>query len=198
MKNLFLGASLALISSVVLAAPPPDEIRYNYVDIGLTGGQIDAGDVDFDYGQAGVVGSWGVSDNIALFAGAAGGTIDVESEGFCCDIDTAELILGINPHFPLATNVDIVIPVAFLWGEFDDGFFTDDDTGYSIGIGIRALVHPKWELSAGVQHVDIFDDDDQSVSGSVRWHIVSLFSLALGASVADDVNSATLSGRFTF
>jgi hypothetical protein len=198
MKFANYGAVLALLSSFALASPAPDEIRYSYVDISLTGGQIDAGRDDFAYGQAGVVGSWGVSDNIALFAGTAAGVVDVESEGYCCDIETSELALGINPHFPLAKNVDIVIPLAFQYAEFDDGRFTDDDTGYSIGLGIRALVHPNWELSAGIQHVEIFDDSDQTFGGSVRWHIVSLFSLALGAQVADDVKGVTFNGRFTF
>ncbi|KPK55825.1 MAG: hypothetical protein AMS22_03140 [Thiotrichales bacterium SG8_50] len=187
-----------LVPCISLAAPPPDEIRYSYIDLGLTGGQVDAGGVDFDFGTASVTGSWGVNKNIALFAGFAGGIIDVESVGFCCDIETSEFAIGINPHFALAKNVDIIFPIGALWAEFDDGFFIDDDTGYTIGVGIRALVHPRWELSAGVQHVEIFDDDDQSFGGSVRWHIVSLFSLALGVSFADDSESATLSARFTF
>jgi len=199
MKQRLVTALLVfLVPCISLAAPPPDEIRYSYVDLGLTGGQIDAGFTDFDFGTASVIGSWGVNTNIALFAGVAGGTVDVESQGFCCDIDTSEFTVGIIPHFALAENVDIVFPLGALRAEVDDGFFSDDDTGYTIGVGIRALVHPRWELSAGVSYVDIFDDDDQSFGGSVRWHIVSLFSLALGVSFADDVESAALSARFTF
>ena len=68
----------------------------------------------------------------------------------------------------------------------------------SIGIGIRALVNPSWELAAGITHVDVFDDDDQTFSGSARWHITKLYSMSLGVGVSDDVTSATLDARFSF
>ncbi len=106
--------------------------------------------------------------------------------------------MGIVPHFPLGNNVDLVIPVAYEWVELDDGFYTIDDSGYSVGLGIRALLTPSLELSVGAHHIDIGDGDDQSVSGSIRWHIVELFSLSLGVAASSDVSSVTLGGRFTF
>jgi hypothetical protein len=198
-----LRATFILISFLMpclsFAAPPPDEIRYSFVSIGLTGGEIDAGlTQDVDFSQASVTGSWGVHPNIALFGGIAGGEIQTSDLGPFTDIDTAAVSLGLVPHFPLGSKVDILIPVAYEWVELDDGFTTIDDSGYSIGIGIRALVSPSWELAVGITHVDIGDDDDQTVGGSVRWHIVKLFSLSLGARASGDVSAVTLGGRFTF
>jgi hypothetical protein len=194
-----LGLAL-LISSISMAAPPPDKLRYNYVNLGASGGEIDTGTSlgDVDFTQGSISGSWGVHENVALFGGISGGEIETSDVCFCTDIDTAGVSLGVVPHFPLGNNIDILIPVAYEWAELDDGFDTIDDSGYSIGLGIRALLTPAWELSVGVIHVDIGDEDDQSVAGSVRWHIVELFSLSFGAQASSDVTAVTLGGRFTF
>jgi hypothetical protein len=191
-------AIIVAVPTISFAAPPPDNLRYSYVDLTVSGGEIEVLNIDIDTTQASVSGSWGVSNNIALFAGFSGGEVQTSEVCFCTDIDTAGATLGINPHFEVANNVDIVIPVAFQWVELDDGFDKIDETGYSIGLGLRALVSPSWELGVGVTHVDIDDEDEQTVSGSVRWHIVELFSLAVGAGISSDAKSVGLNGRFTF
>jgi hypothetical protein len=192
---MLLTVSLAL--PVLGFAAGPNELRYSFVDIGLAGGEVEVIDEDLDFGAAGVTGSSGVHPNIALF-GRLGVTVVDTSSSFFDDVETSELSLGINPHFALSDSVHIVIPIAFEWAEVDDGFFTDDDTGYSIGVGVRALLNPSLELAGGVQHVDIFGSDDQSISGSIRWHISRLFSLSAGAAASDDVTAVNIGARFSF
>lgn len=184
---------LAFASAPVFAAEPPAEIRYDYLDLGLTFGEIDTAGDDVDFWGAGIAGSWGFHQNFAMTASIGAGEIDTLG-----DIDTTEMSLGITPHFALADNLDLVIPVALEWADFDAGAFSDDDTGYSVGVGIRWLINPAWEFGAGVTHVDIFDTDDQSVNANIRWHLSHLLSLGLGAEFGDDVSAALFDVRFSF
>ncbi len=183
-----LTATLAT-TATVQAAEPPAELRYDFIEIGATFGEVD----DTDFSGIGVAGSWGFHPNIALFGSLGTGEID----GFG-DIDTKELTFGINPHFALTESIDLVIPIALEYADFDTAFGGDDDTGYSIGVGARFLPTPAWEFGIGIQHIDIFDSTDQNVIGSARWHINQLFSVGLGGSFGDDVSSALLDVRFSF
>ena len=194
MKTLkaLLCASIFL-PAIGFAAPPPSEIRYDFLDLGLTFGEVDSVDGDVDFSGFGMAGSWGFHENFALFASLGAGEIDVLG-----DIDTTEFSIGINPHFAITENLDIVIPVALEWADFDAGPFSDDDTGYSIGVGVRWLINPAWEFGAGVRHVDIFDGDDQSVGANIRWHMNQLFSLGLGGEFSDDASAVLLDARFSF
>lgn len=196
-RQLLLSTILLSLAAPAALAGGPDTLRYSYVDMALSAGEVDAFSSDVDFAAAGVLGSLAVHNNIALF-GRVGTTVVDTSDGFFDDLETTELSLGINPHFALSRNVHLVFPIAFEWAEADDGVFEDDDTGYSVGVGVRALLNRSWELSGGVQHVDIFGGDDQSVTGSVRWHIAELFSLSLGATASDDAHSFSFGGRFSF
>ena len=182
-----------LVPAVGFAAPPPSEIRYDFLDLGLTFGEVDSDGSDVDFSGIGMAGSWGFHDNFALFASLGAGEIDAFG-----DIDTTEFSIGINPHFAIAENLDIVIPVALEWADFDAGPFSDDDTGYSIGVGVRWLINPAWEFGAGVRHVDIFDGDEQTVGANIRWHMSRLFSLGLGGDFGDDSSAVLLDARFSF
>jgi hypothetical protein len=182
-----------LVPAMAFAAQPPAEIRYDYLDLGLTFGEVDSGGGDVDFSGLGIAGSWGFHDNFALFAGLGAGEIDAFG-----DIDTTELTLGINPHFAIAENLDLVIPVAIEWVDFDAGPFSDDDTGFSIGVGVRWLINPAWEFGAGFQHVEIFDGDEQTVGANIRWHLSRLFSLGLGGNFGDDTTAVLFDARFSF
>lgn len=69
--------------------------------------------------------------------------------------------------------------------------------GLQIGVGVRALVSEMIELEAGLQHVDV-DDDEQSVIGGIRFHASDQFSIGASALIGDDVTSLSLDGRLAF
>lgn len=186
-------AAAFLTPTTVFADEPPGELRYDFLDLNLAFGEVDTVGDDVDFSAIGIGGSWGFHDNFALFASLGAGEIDAFG-----DIDTTELSFGINPHFAINEKIDIVIPVALLWADLDGRGFSDDDTGYSIGIGLRALLSPAWELGVGVQHVDIFDGDEQTISANIRWHLNHLFSLGLGGDFGDDASAVLFNARFSF
>lgn len=196
MKKLLLIGLWMLLPSSLFA----DDIRYSFVDIslGVGEGEIGPGE-DVDLVKFAVNGSWGLGNNIALFASSSATVFDnFENDDDCCDLTLSEQSAGINPHFSLGGKVDIVIPIAFLRQEYENDFGESDDTGYSVGVGIRALVSSRWELAAEIRRVDIFEITDETVTGSVRWHINDLFSLAFGAEANDLDEAVTLAGRFSF
>ena len=182
-----------LVPALGFAAPPPGEIRYDYLDLGIVFGEVDTAGDDVDFSGIGMAGSWGFHDNFALFASLGTGEIDAFG-----DIDTTEMSFGINPHFAITDSLDIVIPIALEWADFDSRLVSDDDTGYSIGVGVRWLINPAWEFGAGIRHVDIFDDDEQTVGANIRWHLSRLFSLGLGGDFGDDTTALSLDVRFSF
>lgn len=184
--------ALLLVPAASFAAPPPAELRYDFVGLGLTFGEVDTVGDDSDFTNFTVGGSWGFHENFALFGRVSGG--EVEAIG---DVDTSQVSIGINSHFPITDTLDIVIPVAIEWADFDGPGFSDDDTGYSLGVGVRALLSPAWELSGGIQHVDVFGSD-QSLYVNARWHMTSLFSMGLGGEFGDDVSAILLDARFSF
>ena len=186
-------ATLVLWPMSVMAADPPADIRYDYLDLGVSFGEVDSVINNVDFTSFDMNGSWGFHENFALTMGLGTGEIDVLG-----DIDTTQLSVGVTPHLALTDRIDLVIPVALEWADFDSGPVSDDDTGYSIGLGIRALPNPSWELSAGVRHVAIFSGSEQSVLGEARWHLNHLFSLALGASLGDDTTAVRFGARFSF
>ncbi len=188
-----LMCAAALLPASVLAAPPPSEIRYDYLNLGAYFGEVDSVGDDVDYSGFSMDGSWGFHDNFALFASLGAGEIDTFG-----DIDTTELSVCINPHFAITERLDIVIPVAVEWADFDASGFSDDDTGYSIGVGLRWLIDPAWEFGAGVRHVDIFDGDEQTVGANIRWHLNHLFSLGAGGEFGDDTTTVLIDARFSF
>lgn len=185
--------SSILVPALGFAAPPPAEIRYDYLDLGLNFGEIDSGAGDVDFTGLNMGGSWGFHDNFAMFVSLGTGEIDAFN-----DVDTTEFSIGVTPHFPLTENLDLVIPVAIEWADFDAGPFSDDDTGYSIGVGVRWLINPAWEFGGGLRHIDIFDGDEQTLGASIRWHMSDLFSLGLGGEFGDDTTAVLLNARFSF
>lgn len=182
-----------LVSIPALAAPPTGELSYDFIGLGLALGEIDTAGDDVDFTNFTVNGSWAFHSNFALIGSIGAGEIDTAG-----DVDTTEISLGINPHFPITEQVHIVIPVALLWADYDGRGFSDDDTGYTVGLGVRALPSPAWEFSGGIQHVDIFDSSDQSFYANARWHLNDLFSLSAGGEFGDDVSAFVLGARFSF
>ena len=189
-SRIAVAAAVLLLSAPALADPPVDRIRYDYLDIGILFGETDS---NVDFNSIGIAGSWGFHDNFALIAGLGVGEIDS-----AVNVDTTDAFIGLNPHFALTPKVDLVIPIRFLFSDLDGGIFSDDDTGYSIGFGIRALPSPAWEFNVGLEHADIFGGDEQSLIGGVRWHTNHLFSLGFDLSLSDDAGAGLVTARFSF
>ncbi len=113
MKSKAILFAFVLLSGIAVAAPPPDEIRYTFVELAAGTGEVEIFGVDIDATAAGIGGSVAVHENIALFGAVAVGTVDTSDVGAPPDVDTTSVSLGVNIHMPINPTVDVVIPVAF-------------------------------------------------------------------------------------
>lgn len=205
-KKIFL--TIALLLPLTAHAAKSDVINYDVLDIGWTISNIEYDGIndENDAGTLSLSGSVSATNNLAI-SGSIGVTAYDDAsycENFVCDnSNQTSVLIGLIPHFPIGKNVDILIPLNLIYSDFDgNNGFSDNDTGFTVGLGIRALVNPSLELGAQLTHVDIYSNDSQSLTASARWHISGLFSLALGFSNADNNSSKTtatnISMRFSF
>jgi hypothetical protein len=121
MKSISLGVIAAVLMAPALAAGP-DELRYGYLDINLTGGEVDdlnSSAEDIDAGQFAVGGSIAVANNIAIFGGLSYAVVDFSGEGLGPDQEITAVEFGINPHFSIAPNVDLIFPVSILRVDYE-------------------------------------------------------------------------------
>jgi len=196
MRSQFLiTIALMLASGLVLAV---DELNYTYVEGIYTTGEVDRMGADVDFNRAGGLISYELTENFAAIASGLTGEIETTGIGAPRDIDTRDLAIGLTAHFPLFDNADLIAPVAIHYAKARAGSIENSDTGYSIAVGIRALLTEYIEVEGAIRHFDIDDDDDQSLIGSARFHFTDALSLALTGQLSDDVNSVGLNGRFAF
>lgn len=191
-KSYIAAISILALSSNALSK----EISYDYVQ-GTYLSLTDSGlgfDVDADGFDAG--GSFSISPNIAFTVSF--GTINFD-RFLGIDVDATELDFGITAHKSIAPGTDIIgnFSVVNVELEASDGFttITDDDTGNAITIGVRHMATENTEINASLVRVDIFDDSANTFGFGARFYTNEKFSIGVGYSTGDDVDSLSLSAR---
>src|SRR4051794_2247910 len=158
----------ALIAGSAAAAEGP---RYTYGEVGYSRVDFDNFNEDADVFGAG--GSLAVSERVYLVAGYSYGTID--ASGF--DIDLENAAAGVGMHFPLNDTVDLIGEAAYEWAKIDiDNFGSEDDDGYGLKVGLRAMLTPQFELNGGGTYVDISDDETAFYVGAV-YNFTEMFAV---------------------
>jgi len=193
-KTLAVGKATGVLAGVLMAhaAIAADGPQYTYVEGGY--GWIDYDDVNADGDAFNIGGSLAVTDMFHLFAGYQDGEIEVSN----FDIDVSTMQLGGGMNIELSPTVDLVATAAWVRAELDaSGFGSDNEDGYALGVGVRAMVTPQFELNGGVSYVDVSDDDTALNVGAV-YSFNETFALTAGASFGDNVTSYGIGGRIYF
>lgn len=185
----------AAIFALPLAAPAAENFSYRYVDVArYMEAEIDSDDVDVDGDGIQLRGSMPIYQN--FFALAEFESLDLDN-----DIDTTRILIGAGGHWPLGPNLDLVARGGFVRYEIDAGRFDDDDTGLFAGARIRAIVAPKVEVEAGVEHFE-FDvagvDGDTYIIGEGRYNFTSQWSAGAIITLGGDQSVIGAQGRFNF
>ncbi len=174
-------AVLMLSGAAALADGP----SYSYIQAAYEEVDVDfGGGIDADGDGYSVGGSVAIGDSWFVFAGY--GTSDLESV-----VDLTVLTIGGGWHTSIAPNTDFFAALGFADGEIDlSGFGSEDDTGYSVEVGLRSMVNEKLELTGSVSQVDFDDFGDGTTINAGLWYTLSgNLALGLGASFEDDVTS---------
>jgi Outer membrane protein beta-barrel domain len=184
----------AAVLAVGLAVPALAEgPRYTYGELGYQRVDIDNYSGDGDFGFAG--GSIGLNDRLYLFGSYSDGSVDGPGNS---DVDITTAAAGLGVHFPLNDTVDFVVDGAYVWSEVDSDFFnSQDEDGYAVRAGLRAMLTPKFELNGGASYVDVTDDDTSAFVGAV-YNFTDVFAVTGGADIGDNATTYSVGLRLYF
>ena len=178
-----------------LAASAAENFSYRYVDVArYIEAEVDSDFVDVDGDGIQLRGSLPVYQN--FFAVAEYESLDLDN-----GVDATRLLIGAGGHWPLGNNLDLVARGGVVSYEVDYGRFDDDDTGLFAGARVRAIVAPKIEVEAGVEHFE-FEvaglDGDTYIIGEARYNFTSQWSAGAIITLGGDVSVIGAQGRFNF
>lgn len=182
-----------MLMASVLALPlaaMADGLSYNYIQAGYVMADIDGGgDADgFGIGGAFLV-------NPAVFVQGAYSRIKLDGT----DIEASTISGGLGFRHGLTETVDFTASANVVFAEVDAGSFgSDDDTGYGLTAGIRALVMPALELNAGANYTNVFDDGETSFGVGAVFSVTPQFALLGNGDFSSDANAYTIGARFMF
>ncbi|MGD8560384.1 MAG: outer membrane beta-barrel protein [Gammaproteobacteria bacterium] len=198
------SARYCIFAVLVLALPltaMSREISYDYIQ-GEYSWIEDKSIPDAEINADGYVieGSYSVTPNAAVTAGF--GIRDYEKfQGQ--KVDFEELTLGVTAHTPISPVTDLVgnFSLLNLEGEVDDGITTrtDDDTGYTLGVGVLHVISEVVVLNASITREDIFDGTANIIAVGLRLYANNTLSFGAGMQEgSDDVDSVYLNVRLDF
>jgi len=198
-----LWASSFLVAIAVagnsLAADGP---RYTYAGLGYVNLDFDeVNGVGADGDGWYLDGSVAVADMVHLFASYADADIDVDDFGFGeISADYSQIVAGLGVNFALSDTVDLVGRVAYIRADVEALGFEEDEDGYGLAAGVRAMVLPPLELNAGISYSDLGGDDgdDTSVGIGAVYNFTHMFAVTAGAGFADDTQDVSLGVRLYF
>jgi hypothetical protein len=190
MKKTVIAAALAGASTALAAQGLP----YNFVEAGYV--NIDFDDTDIDADGFAVGGQGLINPNVFVF-GSYG---QVESDpfmGVTAEVDS--LAAGLGYRSALNPTTDLNATVAYLRAKAEiDGFGSDSENGFGLGLDLRSMLSQVIEGSAGINYTDIADDDDTSFNLGLLLYVSPAFALGGGYSIGSDAKSYTLGARLSF
>ena len=185
----YLSVGLLLLSSTAAMAEGPS---YSYIQAAYQEIDIDLGIVDVDGDGWAVAGS--VAINESWYGFASYGSGELESI-----VDVDQFAIGAGWHSPINERTDWFVSLAYIGAEVSaPGFGSADDTGYGIGLGMRSMLTPKFELAGSINYSDLGDGSDTSFGVGGWYTVTGNLALGLGADFGDDISSYGVGFRLYF
>jgi hypothetical protein len=183
---------LFLLSLFALSATAAaDDLSYSFVQASY--GQIEVDDVDVDGDGFGIEGSVALSDSFHLFGGYTTADMDF-------GVDLNQLEAGVGYNTPISEMVDLIASLSYVSAEVEAaGFGSADESGYGLGVGLRAMLSPAFEVNGDIQYVDFGNGgDDTGFGAGFLYSFTEQFSAGLSGDWSDDFSSYQLNARMLF
>ena len=177
---------IPLISAAVLAgvtfsglatSANAADFSYNYVEGAYESFDLDGTDADV----ARLSGSYELTPKLNIIAEYATGDIDNPAGG--SDLDFEETAIGLGYHTGIAPHTDVTANIKVVNQDLD---FAGDDTGYSVGVGVRHWLMDKVEVDANIDYIDVNDNDDTRLKVGARYYINEAISAGVGFSTSSE------------
>lgn len=183
---------LIFVTVAFASAAGAQEIRYNYVQGSYGQVDLDDGGLEFDGDGFGIKGSFAINER--LFAFGEYQTADMD---LSIDFALSELALGY--HTSLSPSLDIFASVGYVNIDADSFFFSSNDDGVSIGLGLRGAISETIELYGGLNYVDVDDSYDETrVTAGFDFRVTKSIGVGLRATLWDNLNIFQLNARLYF
>lgn len=191
---------LAVLATLAVAAPlaaQAEGLSYNYVEGRYVNTDID--DVDVDVDGYDINASGLIAPNFFLFGSYGQQETESINNG---KLEYTTGTFGLGWRMPLNNQVDLVAKGGLLYGEIDGkgsaSGLDDDDTGFLLNGGVRALLMPNFEVNGGVTYADVLDDDETTLDVGAVFSFTPAFAAVAGASFGSDANAYSAGLRFNF
>lgn len=193
------AGSLLLVAGSAGAAEGP---RYTYAEVGYV--NIDIDDIDgvgADGDGFNLAGSVAVADMVHLFGSYFDGDVDVDDFGFGeIGIDYTTFAIGAGLNYAISDTVDLVGRLAYLNAEAEAFGFSEDDDGYGLSAGARAMLMPQFELNGAIVYSDLGGDDgdDTAVGIGAVYSFTEMFAVTASGTFGGDVQEFGVGVRAYF
>ncbi len=194
-----LACGLVSLAPVVAAA---EGLSYNYVQANYQ--SVDLDDTNVGATGFGVAASGLIAGNLFIFAEYGQAETDTFTDGIdSAKLKTTPVIAGLGYRIPLTEDTDVNAQAVFVHAKQKltvDGLgsFSDNDNGYGVGLQIRHLFGPMFELNGSVQYIKIYDDGSTSFSVAALFHATKTLALIGGYTFSDDSKSWIAGVRLNF
>ena len=162
------------------------DLSYTYAELRFVNTEI--GNADGDGLR--LNGSFELNQNWLL----VGGFTALDFDG---DVDTSTLEAGVGYVHPYNEGWDIVGYGKLVRTEVDTPFGDGDDTGFSLGGGVRGSVTPQFEARASINYFDVADSDTFFEIGG-DYYFTEQVSAGLTLDFGGDADTLTFGVRWFF
>ena len=168
------------------------EINYNYVQGSYGQIDIDYGGLEFDGDGPGISASLALGESFFIFG-------DYQTADMDLDIDFNLSELAVGYHTDISPNLDVYANVGYVRIKADSFFFSSNDDGVSVGLGVRGVVSQSVELFGGINYMD-FDDpyDETRVHAGFEFSVTDNIGVGLKAILWDNLNIFQINARLYF
>lgn len=206
MKKIITGTLATLFGIACSFSASAEPLNYDYVYLS---------NHDIEKDDSGKSDSSDVLGAFWEFTDTLHATVSYDSAGayassFASPAEVNTYRFGVGGHYLLNDNLMIAPAVYAVRGEAQlrdrsgtpppgwDSNFELADTGYAVGLDLRYMLNPQFELTAGAKRTSLFDNDNSEAVGGVLYHPTDW--LALGALYHDreDSTSTELTVRWYF
>lgn len=170
---------------------PVSPFSYNFIEAGYFRSNLEG--VKQDAEGWGIRASYDVVPNVNLIGAFKYRSTDFGSG----ELEITDYIVGIGSHHAVHPKADAYGSFDFRYQEFDTPGKSENDTGYGITGGIRALPHQRLELDAAITYSYVATSDTE-LGLLARGYITEKISLGAGVAFSDDATNYTLGLRVNF